>query len=67
MSEPRVGHSVWVEGVKPQPNGKIVFIDWKGDREVIVRFYDSGHQVSYEWEDFTDYNERLSQWQLRGI
>ena len=39
-NRPRVGDAVWVEGM-PQPNGKIVKINYHGaDPELMVRFHD---------------------------
>lgn len=63
MTNPSVGQGVWKAG-HTQPNGKIKYIDWSGDREVIVEFYDTKEQITLEWDDFTSYtfNERLNQW-----
>lgn len=63
MPRPRVGDGVWVSGHK-QPNGKIKYIDWEGDKEVIVECYDTHEQVTVEWSEFdqSTFNERLNQW-----
>lgn len=65
MPRPAIGDAVWVQGVTPQPNGKIVYIDWH-DKEVIVEFYDSKDQETYTWDQFNLFNERLNQWQIKN-
>jgi hypothetical protein len=56
---PRVGASVWVEGIG---NGEIRYIDWEGDKEVIVHFHYLNIQETYEWYQFDNFHERLRQW-----
>lgn len=62
MSEhrPRVGDAFWDGQVKPQPNGRIVYIEWL-NRSVVVEFYadegqkNSYHRASYEMSDIAPY------------
>lgn len=63
MPKPRVGDGVYVIG-KKQPNGKIVYIDWGNDREVIVECYDTKEHLTLEWDSFTEFT-RLNQWMIR--
>lgn len=56
---PRVGASVFVEG---KGNGVIKYIDWEGDKEVIVYFHYLEIEEAFEWYEFVSFNQRLNQW-----
>jgi len=52
---PRVGDKFWDGQVRPQPNGKIIWIDWSGP-SVMVEFLSSPpDRKSYEFDQISDY------------
>jgi hypothetical protein len=67
MSPPRKGDNVWVEGRKPQPNGRVHVILYQDDRDVIVRFFENGGEEVYSWESFDRFNPVTNQWELKQI
>lgn len=68
MTEPKKGDNVWVEGRKPQPNGKVIRILWDdGERDVIVQFFERGGEEEYPIDSFDRYNPVTNQWELKQI
>lgn len=68
MTKPRIRDNVWVEGRKPQPNGRIItIIGYSDDRDVIVRFFDGGGEEEYPYDSFDRYNPVTNQWELKQI
>jgi hypothetical protein len=48
---PQKGEKFW-DSRQLQPNGIIVRVIWQyGEREIIVKFYETGNVVSYEMEE----------------
>lgn len=62
MPRPSYGSGVYApaEGRK-QYNGCVSHIDWH-DKEIVVTFYDTLEQATFEWDEFVDFDERLNQW-----
>lgn len=54
-NKPRVRDKVWTE---EHGNGEVVFIDWAGDREVVVMYHGTPaykirpRREAYEYDDF---------------
>lgn len=61
--QPRIGDKFWDGQEEPQPNGKIIQVNWRDeqrydDKTVVVEFYDSYHRRTYTFGEIKDNYDR---------
>lgn len=65
--EPKKNDLVWIEGTV-MPNGYIKAINWE-ENEVYVQHYDTDNETVLDLDvlRYSEFNERLNQWQVRAL